>query len=201
MRPKSFKSNQVIYNQGASSNGCYAVIDGALKVTITSVDGDNTLIAVLSSGDIIGEMGLADGAERSATVTTIKDCKLAFLSSQDFHRFATENPAVYKHMLKVLCERLRNTNDNIAAQQLLPLNKRLARVFLRLSAGFGQPIDNGRILIRQKFTQAELGKMAGGARENVSRQINEWSRDNILSKISSYYCIEKVDILEDLAKL
>ena len=103
-------------------------------------------------------------------------------------------------MLKLLSARLRDTNASFTSQQTLPLSGRLAGVLLRLAKGFGEPLDGGdRILIRQVFTQDVLARMAGGARENVSRQINKWRKDGTLSKISRYYCIENEEVLEDEA--
>ena len=46
---------------------------------------------------------------------------------------------------------------------------RVARALLSLAEAFGRDIGQGRILIRQKVSQSDLGAMAGIARENVSR--------------------------------
>jgi len=32
--------------------------------------------------------------------------------------------------------------------------------------------------------------MAGIARENVSRILNDWIRDKLISRLSGYYCLE-----------
>jgi CRP-like cAMP-binding protein len=55
-------------------------------------------------------------------------------------------------------------------------------------------------LIRQKLSQAELGRMIGAARENVNRQLAEWRRDRLLSRVSGYYCLEDPSALEPLAR-
>jgi hypothetical protein len=43
--------------------------------------------------------------------------------------------------------------------------------------------------------------MAGGARENVSRILNEWKRAGTISRISGYYCIEDRSFLEAASML
>lgn len=182
---------QVLFRQGDPCNGCYAIVEGALKVSATSVGGEEVLLAVLSAGDVVGEMGLFGAAPRSATVTALKPCSLAFLASGDFRRFADDHPTVYRHMLEIVCARLRAANEAFAAYQALPLAGRLAQVLLRLADGFGQPLDDGRILIRQKFTQADLARMTGSARENVNRRLGNWRGRGIVSRISGYYCIEQ----------
>lgn len=191
----------MLFAQGDRSDGCYSIVDGVLKVSAASNEGEEALLAVVGAGDVIGEMGLIDGAPRSADVAALKDCRLAFLASRDFTRFADDNPSVYRHMLEIMCIRLRASNEAFAAYQLLPLAGRLARVLLRLAEGFGKPLDDGRLLVHQKFTQADFARMTGTARENVNRQFKSWHKDAVVSRISGYYCIENRAQLEEIAKI
>ncbi|GBF27209.1 cAMP-activated global transcriptional regulator CRP [bacterium MnTg02] len=196
----TLRPNQTLFCQNDKPDGCYALIEGTVKVSILSSGGDEALLAILGEGDIIGEMGMIDGERRSATISALKKCKVAFLPAAGFRRFADDNPSVYQHMLTILSKRLRASNDRLAAQQMLPLSGRLARLFLKLSDGFGQPLDGGRMLIKQTFTQSDLARMTGSARENVNRQINQWQRKAIVSRISRYYCLDDLDTLRDLAE-
>ena len=43
--------------------------------------------------------------------------------------------------------------------------------------------------------------MAGVARENVSRILNEWMRDKLISRMSGHYCIDDREKLEEEAEL
>jgi hypothetical protein len=43
--------------------------------------------------------------------------------------------------------------------------------------------------------------MAGIARENVSRILNDWMRRKLITRLSGYYCIEKKSALEEEAQL
>jgi len=196
----SLETNQLLFEKDDPSDGCYAILEGILKVSVTS-DGQEVLLAMLGAGDVIGEMGLIDAQPRSATATALKPCTLAFLASRDFKHAADANPVIYMHMLEILSARLRTSNETATMQLLLPLRGRLARVLLRLAEGFGEPLEGGRVLIRQKFTQAELARMTGSARENVNRQIKEWRREGLVSRISGYYCLEDAGKLRQLTKL
>lgn len=187
--------------QDDEPDGCYALFEGTVAVSVITQRGEESLLAVLGEGDLIGEMGLIDDQPRSASIVALKPCRLGFLPRGEFQRFADQHPQIYRHMLALLAGRLRDTNASFTSQQTLSLAGRLAGVLLRLAKGFGEPIEGSdRILIRQVFTQDVLARMAGGARENVSRQINAWRREGILSKISRYYCIEDLESLEDEAR-
>ena len=197
----SLEKNQRLFEKDDPSDGCYAIFEGILKVSITSSDGQEVLLAMLGAGDVICEMGLIDAQPRSATATALKPCTLAYLASRDFKHVADANPVIYVHMLEILAARLRTSNETATMQLLLPLRGRLAQVFLRLAEGFGEPLEGGRVLIRQKFTQLELARMTGSARENVNRQIKQWKREHLVSRISSYYCLENTGKLRQLTEL
>ena len=62
-------------------------------------------------------------------------------------------------------------------------------------------VGGGRVVIRQKLSQSDVAAMAGIARENVSRILNEWMRLKLITRLSGYYCIESRPKLEKELKL
>jgi CRP-like cAMP-binding protein len=150
---------------------------------------------------VVGELSMLDGGARSATVAAVKDAELSFISRVDFQAFADTHPQVYKHLLMLLAQRLRNTNVVVAATSFLTLKGRVARALLDLSEAFGQDVGGGRVLVRQKITQSDVAAMAGIARENVSRILNDWKRQSVVSRLAGYYCLEDKKALEHEAEL
>jgi CRP-like cAMP-binding protein len=84
----------------------------------------------------------------------------------------------------------------VAASSFLSLKGRVARTMLELAEHFGQEVAPGRIVIRQKIGQNDLAAMAGIARENVTRILNDWERHKVVSRLSGYYCLENKAQLE-----
>ena len=89
----------------------------------------------------------------------------------------------------------------VAAGSFLPLKGRVARALLDLAEAFGHDVGQGRILISQKVSQSDLAAMAGVARENVSRILNDWKRANVVSRLAGYYCLENSASLQQEAEL
>jgi hypothetical protein len=56
-------------------------------------------------------------------------------------------------------------------------------------------------VIRQKIKQTDLAAMAGIARENVARILNDWERRKLMSHLSGYYCLEDKAQLEHQVKI
>jgi len=193
--PRQLAADETLFLAGDPGDGFYRLDEGLLKVTIESATGAERILAILGPGAIVGDLSIIDGKPRSATVTALRDCKLRFVSRTTFETFSRNEPEIYKYLVKLLATRLRDTDAIVAAGSFLPLKGRVARALLDLAHAFGNNVGGKRVVIRQKVSQSELAAMAGIARENVSRIMNDWIRAKTVTRLSGYYC------LEDPAKL
>jgi CRP/FNR family transcriptional regulator, cyclic AMP receptor protein len=194
-------AGDILLRAGAPGDGCYRVEDGLLKVTVVSSSGAERILEFLGPGAIVGELSIIGGLPRLATVVAVRDAALSSASRAEFEAFAEEHPEVYKSLVKVLADRLRQTDSVVAASSFLSLKGRVAWTMLELADHFGQEVAPGRIVIRQKIGQNDLAAMAGIAREKATRVLNDWQRHKVLSRLSGYYCLEDKMQLEHQAKL
>jgi len=194
--PRHLSVDEVLFMAGDPGDGCYRLDEGLLKVSIESATCAERILAILGPGSIVGDLAIIDGLPRSASVTALRDCKLRFVSRKAFAAFAEKQPEIYKYLAKVLAARLRDTDQIVAVGSFLPLKGRVARALLDLAHAFGNDVGGGRIVIRQKISQGDLAAMAGIARENVSRIMNEWMRVKIITRLSGHYCLENPAKLE-----
>jgi CRP-like cAMP-binding protein len=200
-RPHRLKAEQVLFTAGDPGDGCYRIEQGLLKVGVVSPSGGERILAILGPGAIVGELAILDAQPRSASVTAARDSELSFISRTAFEGVAQAHPDIYRHVVTLLARRLRDTNAVVAAMSFLSLKGRVAQALLSLAEAFGNDVGSGRILIRQKVTQADLAAMAGIARENVSRILNDWMRQKLLSRLAGYYCLEDRSALEREAEM
>jgi len=188
-------ADQILFSAGQEGDGCYRVDEGLLKATVADAAGDERILAILGPGSVVGELSMIDGAPRSASVVALRDSKVSFVSRSAFESFGKKRPELYRYLTTLLANRLRDTNDSLAATSFLSIKGRFARALLRLAESFGREVGQGRIVIRQKVSQADLAAMAGVARENVSRVLHEWTSRSLVTRFAGYY------YLEDLAQL
>ena len=184
---------QTLFAAGDPGDGCYQVEEGLLKVTVASPAGGERILAILGPGALVGELSMIDGLPRSASVGAIRESKLSFVSRAVFNAVAHTQPEVYRHITVLLARRLREVDDALTATSFLPLKARTARALLSLSDAFGKDVGSGR---RQKFSQSDLAAMAGIARENCSRILQDWTRRSLVSRLAGYYCLENRAALE-----
>jgi CRP-like cAMP-binding protein len=188
--------NKTLFVAGDACDGCYRIVDGLLKVTAAAPSQRERILAILGPGALVGELSMIDGAPRSATVSAIRDSRLAFVPRAAFETFAKANPEVFRHISAVLAHHLRDNNNALVATSFLSVKGRAARALLGLADAFGENVGSGRILIHQKVSQGDLAAMAGIARENLSRILQEWMRNGLVKRLASYYCVENKAALE-----
>jgi CRP/FNR family cyclic AMP-dependent transcriptional regulator len=195
------KTDEILFLGGDAGEGCYRVDDGLIKVVMVSHAGKERILAFLGSGAVVGELSLIDGSPRSASVVAVQPAQLSFLSRAAFEKFANKNLEVYRTLLTLIAARLRDTDATVAVGSFLPLRGRVACTLLELAQKFGHDVGAGRIVIRQKIGQCDLADMAGIARENLSRVLNEWKRCKLVNHLNGYYCIEDKAELQKEAQL
>ena len=200
-KPMRLKADEVLFLASDLGDGCYRIDEGLLKVSMMSRSGTERILAFVGPGSIVGELSMIDGRPRSAAVVAVRDSALSFLSRSAFEAFAQKHPEIYKSLVTLLATRLRETDTVIAAGSFLPLKGRVASTLLELADHFGHDVGSGRVVIRQKIGQSDIAAMAGIARENVSRILNDWKRRKLVSRLSGYYCLENKAQLEHEAEL
>jgi CRP-like cAMP-binding protein len=194
--PRQLMAGETLFRVGEAGNGCYRLDRGVLKVNITSPKGDERILAIIGPGSIVGELALIDGRPRSASIIALKDCDLLFIGRAAFNEYATQHPEIYKYLVDVLASRLREADDTIAATSFLSVKARVARTLLELAKHLGQSEGAGRVIIRHKTNQGDIAALAGVARENVSRVLSKWKKQNIVTRWSFYYTLKNTTALE-----
>ena len=189
-------AGHTLFRIGDTGNGCYQVVQGVVKVVITSEQASERIIAILGAGSCLGELSMLDGLPRSASIVAIQECQLLFVTRDAFRKYARQHPEVYEHLTVMLSRRLRETDDLLAATSFLTVKARLARSMLELVKHLGQRKATNAVEIPHRITQSDLAAMAGIARENVSRTLMEWKQQEIVTQSSQFYCVKDVAALE-----
>jgi CRP-like cAMP-binding protein len=108
--------------EGELSWGLYLIVDGMVGIFKTNkLTGENYDIGQLRKGNFFGEMSLVDNNPRSATVKSLSECELLYISKEAFQALLNHSPATkvrfYESCVKHLVARLRELDDNYVISQ------------------------------------------------------------------------------------
>ena len=108
---RQFAAGATLVRQGNPGVGLFVIVSGKVKVVKTNDEGERLELATHGPGEVIGEMSVLDGANRTADVIAVDDTTCLVLSSWDFRSFMESHPEVALEVLPGVVERFRETND------------------------------------------------------------------------------------------
>src|SRR5712691_6808871 len=196
-RFEHYPARQLIFARGSPGRSMMAVLRGSIRISTTSINGREVVLAILNAGEIFGEMALFDGGERTADAIAINDCNLLVVDQRDFIPFLKSRGDLCIAFLRLLSQRLRRTDELVETALFERLDGRLARALVQLASDSGS--DKG---VKPPFqvgvSQLELSSIVGAARENVNKQLRAWQRAGLLELGKRIIVIPDLDALEAL---
>ncbi len=167
-----------LLRQGDAVDGLYCVVAGCLRVTTTSADGRQAMLAIAEPPQWFGEIALFDGAPVSHDVQASAPTTLLQVPRAQLLALLEATPAHWHALGLLLTHKLRAAFAAIEETTLLTPQQRLARRLLALSDGWGQSPERTRREVR--VPQEQLGQMLGLTRQTVNRLLRQLSRDGSL---------------------
>ena len=178
-RRVAYSHGQTIFSEGDPGEAVILIESGRVEVSITSLSGRKSIIEHMGPGEILGEIAALDGEGRSATVTAATNVTGLVLPRAHLLNFISERPEVVRAVIQELCKKVRNASDMFANRSVVEGGPRLAKALLRLFDKWGEA-EGDILVLRQPFSQTEIGDYGGLARENVNRYIKTWVTHSIL---------------------
>ncbi len=114
---QQFKFGQTIFKEDEPGNRLYIISEGEVRVSRDVPGSGEEALAVLKPGACFGEMAVFDRSTRSTDAIANTDCVLVTIARSDFEMLLDfDRDLAHKilwSVVKLLCERLRITNDNL----------------------------------------------------------------------------------------
>jgi len=182
----------VVFAESAAPDRLCVVASGRIAIAKRSVDGRESMVALMERGDVFGDMGLFDGGTRSAEARALEPSELVELPYTPLRAVYESRPALLWGVVRLLSSRLRTTDSALADSVFLDVTGRTAKRLLELAGDadeFALPI-----------TQEELAGMVGASRERVNKAIASFVRLRWIEQQDRRYRITNREELERRAR-
>ncbi len=187
-RPRTYRRGEVIFRKEDPGYILYLIVSGAVKIAVSSGEGEEIILTIMGAGQFFGELALFDEQARSADAEAIENTEVLTLQREEFLKVLESRPRVAIQLLKVLSQRIRATDDALGDAAFLDIPSRLAKRLLDLAEEHGERTANG-LRITLRLTQQDLASMIGARRENVNRALAHYQSRGWLSKVNGYFTI------------
>jgi CRP-like cAMP-binding protein len=112
-----YKEGDFLFRQGDASDHVLRVRSGEIEV-LREVGATSVLLGHVRDGEWLGEMGVIEGRNRSATARATADGEVEVLTARQFLERVSSDPALARNLILRLSIRLRRVEDKIAGDVL-----------------------------------------------------------------------------------
>jgi CRP-like cAMP-binding protein len=179
--PVKFPDDAILVLQGDPGDGLYVLTAGMVKVTVAAESGSETMLAVRSRGDLIGEFAVLDGEPRTATARAVGAVSAIRISRARFTEFGERYPAAQRTITKSLVAKMRAATERHAAERTWGARERVAQVLYELAEDYGEQAGDGAVVIPLPITQSELGELAGVAVSTTERVLGDLRKEGVIA--------------------
>jgi CRP-like cAMP-binding protein len=168
---RRYRAGATLFHEGDTSDWVFLLSEGRVKVSSTTADGRDVVLAICVPGEILGELSAVDGSPRSATATGIETVEAQVVDGAAFRSFLASSAPAAVALLVAVCGRLRESDRRRVEFVAMDSVGRVAGRLVELAEQFGVPAPDGRIRIDVPITQDDLAGWTGSSREAVSKAL------------------------------
>ncbi len=197
IRNVHYPANKTVFRKGDPGDTMMIVVSGRMKITTTSMDGSEMIINTILPGEVVGEIALLDGQERTADAVTAEETEALVIRRDDFALLLKDSADLCLSVIDLLCDKLRRSTELAEESVFLELSERLFKRLQTYAEASSSADSAGELRIDHGLSQQGLADELGVTRESVNRQLAEW-RDMGLVKVGrGYVVVSDMDALED----
>jgi CRP-like cAMP-binding protein len=182
------KRGDILFTEGAEPDDLYVTVSGRIAMVNRSIDGRESVVALMEEGDLFGEMPLFDQLARSTDARVLEPSEVVRIPYAPLRTIYRDQPDQLWQVVKLLATRLRTMDGVLADSVFLDVTGRTAKRLLEIAGDadeFALPV-----------TQEELAGMVGASRERVNKAIASFIRLGWLEQRDRRYGIINRDQLE-----
>lgn len=171
-------AGELVIREGAPSTFAVVLLSGVYKVVGLTETGREALLAVRIGGDLVGELGLADGEPRSASIRAAARGEYLRIGERDYHTLLQRHPDAARAATRAIAAKLRSATRRRVEFATRSAPVRVARVLRDLAAAHGTRHERGVLIT--VVAQPELAALAGTTEPTVQRVLTAMREDRII---------------------
>jgi CRP/FNR family cyclic AMP-dependent transcriptional regulator len=168
-----YRRGETIFSQGDACEHVMYVQSGGVKLSVLSNIGREAVVAMLGPGDFFGEGCLAGQPRRMGTATAMTPSAILLVGKARMTRLLHKQHAISDRFITHMLSRNARIEEDLIAQLFNSIEKRMARVLLRLAC-YGTQDTPVRVV--PNISQRRLARIVGTTRSRVNFFLNKFRK-------------------------
>lgn len=171
---------QPIYFAHDPSTSIFLLKQGRVKLTRTSPEGKEMIMALINPGEIFGEMSIIEEGDRTDYAIALDNCLICAVSKDDFKSFIDNNPEINSKITKLIGFRLRKYSKQVEDLVFKDATQRVVSFILNLADEQGKKIGN-EIFVKPFLTHQDIAELTACSRQTVNAILTDLREKGIIN--------------------
>ncbi len=181
-------AGSTLYHEHNNAEYLYTIRSGVVKLTQYLADGNQRIVRLAFSSDVIGLEALVDDTYKHDAVA-LRDIEICRLPVPVVNQLSAENQALHKELLNRWHLALNEADNWITQLSTGTARQRMANLLLKLA-------DKNASDECELFSREDIGSMLSLTTETASRTIAEFKRIKLIEKRDSFYRLDRQRLFE-----
>ena len=176
---KRFEQDDYIFFEGDTASWLGIVLEGRVKMIKHSGAGKDVVLGLIAPGEMLGEAAAFKGESYPATAQAMQPTAVASIYQDDYLRLLKLYPALALRVIEEQGRRLREAQDTIKSMAVERVERRIARVLLKLASTTGSSNNSG-VTIELPLSRQDIAQMTGTTSETAIRTMSKFRKKGLV---------------------
>jgi CRP-like cAMP-binding protein len=172
--------DEYLFFEGDPAEWLVFVAEGRVKMIKHSESGRETILATFGSGQIVGEVGVLVSDVYPATAQALEPTVTLSLRRDTYADLVRTHPELAWALIVELGHRLQRAHETIRSMAVEKVERRVARVLLRMAAASGERLEGGAVRITVPLSRQDIADMAGTVIETAIRTLSKFQKQGLI---------------------
>ncbi len=171
---KWYKKGDFVYFQNELAEKIFLVSKGKVKIVHYNEEGEEVVRAILSKGEIFGEMALLGEKKREeVAIAYSKETALCPMDVRQMQNLMRDNQRFSLRIFKIIGLRIKKLERRLDQLFFKDAKSRLKEFIRELYEEHGQEQD-GQLVVEHDYTHKDIADLIGARRETVTILLKEF---------------------------
>jgi CRP-like cAMP-binding protein len=173
---RAHERDDYLFFEGDAAEWLFFVVEGQVKMIKHSEGGRDTILATFGPGQIVGEVGVLVAEAYPASAQALEPTVTLSLSRIAYVDLIRSHPPLAWALIVELGRRLQRAHEQMRSLAVEKVERRVARVLLRMASSAGQRLEGGAVLIALPLGRQDIADMAGTVLETAIRTMSKFQK-------------------------
>lgn len=177
---RDYAPEEYVFFEGDKPAQLWFVEEGRVKLLKHSEMGKDVIVSLVSAGEYLGESAMHPDACYAVTAQAVGPTVMLMLRSEACQDLMRLYPDLSVWMINRLGDRLNDAYDTMRSLAVERVERRIARLLLKLAASVGKPSGQD-IVIDMPLTRQDIAEMTGTTVESAIRVMSKFRKQGLVA--------------------